>query len=858
VVGIVVVSHSQALAEGVVALAREMGGAKLLIEAAGGVQEPGVLGTDAERVRAAIERAISDDGVLVLMDLGSALMSAEFALEMLAVSSDRVRLSDAPLVEGAVAAAAAASGGATLDEVAAEARDSLKMKASQLGTDAGANDDADDADANTSAPPPPGSPSSPDVQVELTVGNAAGLHARPAVRLIELARSFDAEVTVAKLPGGAAARATSLTAVIALGARCGDTLLVGATGPQAQPAVEALQRLAREGFGDGISRSSPDAPADTAAAAAPPSADTAAAAAPAFADPAAVAIPAPGDVLRGIGAAGGVVLGRARRLHRGSGMQAPAGRPSEAPEQERQRLQDAVVAVREAIEADRERVSVRAGRAEAEIFDAHLALLSDEAMRDPAEQAIGAGAPAERAWYEAAQQVTAVYRGLDDPFLRERAADVLDVAGRVLAALQGSSAQAIDQPGIAIAAELSPGDAAALDPELVTGVATAHGAATSHAAILARALRLPAVVGLGEAALAIAEGSLVLLDGDQGTLVLEPDEVTRREARERGERGAATREAARAHAHADAATRDGTRVQVLANLGRPGEAADAVSLGAEGVGLLRTEFLYLDRSELPDEDEQVSTLREIASALQGRPLVIRTLDAGADKPLPALPMAPEANPYLGVRGIRVSLAHPDVLSTQLRAILRVAAEFSVKVMLPMVATLDEIVQARALLDQARTETGVDAALPLGIMIEVPAAALTAARLAEQADFFSIGTNDLTQYTMAAERGEERLTSLLAGPQPAVLALVHATVQAAAARQRPVGVCGELAGDPATAILLVGLGVSGLSMAPALIPELKATLRTVKLADAQRAAAAALDASDPAQARALALGARQDG
>jgi phosphoenolpyruvate-protein kinase (PTS system EI component) len=304
-------------------------------------------------------------------------------------------------------------------------------------------------------------------------------------------------------------------------------------------------------------------------------------------------------------------------------------------------------------------------------------------------------------------------------------------------------------------------------------------------------------------------------------------------------------------AHENGATRDGTRIEVFANLGSAGEAARAVELGAEGVGLLRTEFLFLDRAELPDEDEQAETLREIAVALDGRPLVVRTLDAGADKPLPALPMPPEANPFLGVRGIRLGLERPEVLVTQLRAILRVTAEgHPLKVMLPMVATLAEIEAARAALEQARGDTGVDAPLEFGIMVEVPAAALTATRLAEHVDFFSLGTNDLTQYTMAAERGNERLAPLLTGPQPAVLRLVEETVRAAAAHGRWVGVCGELAGDPASALLFAGLGVTELSMAPALVPEAKAALRGVDLEQARAAAEAALATDSAAAARAF--------
>ena len=279
-----------------------------------------------------------------------------------------------------------------------------------------------------------------------------------------------------------------------------------------------------------------------------------------------------------------------------------------------------------------------------------------------------------------------------------------------------------------IAGELTPGDAATLDPALVTGIATAHGTATAHAAILARALGLP---GRGRSrrrrSCEIPDGTTVLIDGEAGTLQVDPPDDAQRDAAERRERADQRRASARERAHETGATRDGTRIEVFANLGSAGEAAKAVELGAEGVGLLRTEFLFLDRAELPDEDEQAETLREIAVALDGRPLVVRTLDAGADKPLPALPMPPEANPFLGVRGIRLGLERPEVLATQLRAILRVAAEgHPLKVMLPMVATLDEIHAARAALEQARADTGVDAPLEFGIMVEVPAAALTAA------------------------------------------------------------------------------------------------------------------------------------
>jgi phosphoenolpyruvate-protein phosphotransferase/dihydroxyacetone kinase phosphotransfer subunit len=828
VVGLVVVSHSEALAEGVVALAREMGGEELALEAAGGMDEPGALGTDAERVRAAIERAMSDDGVLVLMDLGSALMSTEFAIEMLDIgpAHPRVLMSEAPLVEGTVAAAVAARGGASLEEVAAEARGALAMKASQLGVDGGAAAGEAAPEVDAAAPP--------DAEARLEVRNAIGLHARPAALFVGVVRNHDAEVRVAKEGGGAPVRATSLTNVVALGARFGDALVVTASGPQASEALDALRALADEGFGDGIASGDAAEPTPAPTAQAPA---------------AAVRAPTGGEVLSGVPASAGVAIGPARHLGRPPGP--PPERAADGAEREGERLDEAIAVAREAIARDREAVAGRAGDAEAAIFDAHGALLDDEAMLEPAREAIALGAPAERAWHDAAEQVAALYRALEEPLLRERATDVLDVGRRVVAAITGDEVAGPAEPGIVIARELTPAEAAGLDPELVRGIATAHGSATAHAAILARALGLPAAVGLGDALLAIDEGTALLLDGEAGTLQVDPDEGLLREAAQRGERLAARRAAAHERAHEPGATRDGTRVEVFANLGSAAEATTAVDMGAEGVGLLRTEFLFLDRPQLPEEDEQVETLRQIAVALGGRPLVVRTLDAGADKPLPALPMPPEVNPFLGVRGIRLTLERPEILATQLRAILRVAAEHPVKAMLPMVATLGEVRAARALLDEARRATGIDATLELGIMVEVPAAALTAEHLAEHVDFFSVGTNDLTQYTMAAERGDERLAGLLAGPQPAVLRLVKATVEAAAARGRWVGVCGELAGDPAAAILLAGLGVTELSMAPALVAEAKAALRAVDLADARAAADAALDAEDADEARRLA-------
>jgi len=431
---------------------------------------------------------------------------------------------------------------------------------------------------------------------------------------------------------------------------------------------------------------------------------------------------------------------------------------------------------------------------------------------------------------------------------------VLDVGRRVLGHLAGTggAAPTLDRAGVLVAEDLTPGQTATLDRDLVRGIATARGSATSHAAILARAFGIPAVVGLGAALLETADGTPVVLDGDAGTVDVDPDAEALAVAERRQEDERRVADERRARAAAPAHTRDGRRIEVAANLGAVGETASAVAEGAEGVGLLRTEFLFLGREDAPDEDEQFAALAEVATALDGRPLVIRTLDVGADKPLPFLAQDPEANPFLGRRGIRLALAHPDLMRAQLRAILRVAAEHeNVKVMFPMVAALSELRAARAMLDEERAALGIDPPLEVGIMVEVPAVAVAAERFAREADFFSIGTNDLAQYTVAAERGNEHVAELATGPVPAVLALVDAVVRGAQAHDRWVGVCGELAGDPLAAALLVGLGVTELSMAPPRIPDVKEALRGIDAGEAAAVARAALDADDAHAVRALA-------
>jgi multiphosphoryl transfer protein len=413
--------------------------------------------------------------------------------------------------------------------------------------------------------------------------------------------------------------------------------------------------------------------------------------------------------------------------------------------------------------------------------------------------------------------------------------------------------EAVDVPpdSIVVAEDLTPSDAASLDRTRVRGFCTTMGSATSHVAILARGLGIPAVAGIDPRALDIPAGTRVILDGDAGTLQLGPsaaeeEEIARRQASTERKRKEELAVAAQA-----AVTRDGHRVEVVANIGDEREARQVPDVGGEGVGLLRTEFLFLERRTAPDEDEQARTYEAIARALgPDRILVIRTLDVGGDKPLPYLPIGAEANPFLGERGVRVTLNRPDVFRPQIRAILRAArGTQKLAVMFPMISTIAEWRMARELVEQERTQLGVRP-IQIGIMIETASAALMADRFAEEADFFSIGTNDLTQYTLAMDRGNPRLAAQVDALHPAVLRLIERTVAGAHAHKRWVGVCGALAGDLQAVPVLVGLGIDELSVAVPIVPAVKARVRSLSLADCKETARQALNATDGADVREL--------
>jgi multiphosphoryl transfer protein len=486
--------------------------------------------------------------------------------------------------------------------------------------------------------------------------------------------------------------------------------------------------------------------------------------------------------------------------------------------------------------------------AEAGILEAQALMLDDPALLDGATELITQGRPADEAVAATMAPFAEMLRASPDPVFQARAVDVEDVVEQLRHALQGVTGTPPPprQPSILVARDLAPSQTAGLDRALVLGFATEQGSATAHTAILARALGLPAVVGIAGLVDAVEDGQAVLLDGDEGTLTIDPpaDAVA-----------TVPSSAPPATDSEPAVTRDGRRVEIGCNAAGVEDARRAAAAGADGIGLLRSEFLFLGSDRLPSEDEQVAVLEEVATAMGERPVILRTLDVGADKPLPSLPQPPEANPALGVRGLRLQLLRrPDLLLDQMRAALRVSARHPLRLMFPMVSTVDEVRQVKALLAQARLDVNANATdgngMPVGIMIEVPAAAVGADALAAEVDFFSLGTNDLTQYLFAADRTNPELAPLADSLHPALLRMIDQVVKAAHRRRRWVGLCGEMASDLWAVPLLVGLGIDELSVHPPAVARIKALVRSLDAAECGRAARAALKLDGGAAVRRL--------
>lgn len=556
--------------------------------------------------------------------------------------------------------------------------------------------------------------------------------------------------------------------------------------------------------------------------------------------------------LQGIPAAHGLAIGKA--AHFATFEWPHAAKQGGDPKMERERLQAALENANAQLQALVEKVAAQVGASEAQVFEAQRMFLSDPALLAKAEEELNSGFDAASAWFAACEHFAQQLDRLGDETLRARAADVRDVAQRVASILHGlDGMREYAAESILIARDLTPSQTACLDTTKILAFCTAEGGATSHTAILAKALGLPAVVGLGEAILSVGEGAPLLVDGEQGVVIVSPDETTRDHFYRRWKDIQEIKRLAMAHAGEPAITRDGKRIHILANIGNLEEVPIALEYGAEGVGLLRTEFLFLGRDSPPDEETQFLAYRSVLEQFRGAPIIVRTLDVGGDKEIPYLRLPKEANPYLGYRAIRISLNEREAFKTQLRAVLRASWLGKLRVMFPMIATLEEICEAKALLEEARQELraknqAFNAYMPVGMMVEVPAAALMAERFADEVDFFSIGTNDLTQYVFAAERGNPRLAQLNDPCHPAVLRLIEQVVDAARLRGIWVGVCGEMAGDSEAIPLLLGLGVDELSMSPSLIPLAKETVRRWRLEQAQALARQAVHMKSAAEVR----------
>ncbi len=840
-VALVIVSHSAQLAAGVAELAGQMAqGATPIAVAGGGAGD--ILGTSADKILAAVQSVSGPDGVLVLLDLGSAILAAEMALEMLDDGQQhRVALSFAPLVEGAVASAIEASLGRSLTEVKQAAEKTANVTQLQLLKPLSATQE----EPVEAVPPPPPSLQPGFLQEQLTLTNPSGLHARPASLFVQTAGRFRAQVEVSGR--GRQAEATSIIGVLSLGIRDGDTITLRASGEEAEAAMKALRELVRVNFYEA-------SPEVTAAEQAPPQ-ETGVQQAPGVQSPLPAA-QAVQDMWQGVSTSPGVAIGPALLYTSSSLPLSALERRAISTDQvvsEQERLRSALSTTAGELHTLTASLEKSIGQRDAAIFEAQALMLRDPALLEDTLHLVEAEhIDAASALALVGEKEATTLEGLDSPLLAARAADVRDAVSRALQHLSDrimvkQDLSALKQPVILLAEDLTPSDTAQLRPETVLGICTTQGGPTAHASILARALGIPAIAGLNQSVMQlIHSGDALGLDADNGLLYYLPSaevraQLTQRLAQQQQQRTALKQAAQQEQA---AVSINGRRIYLLANIGSEAEAEAARQWGAEGVGLLRTEFLFATATTLPGEVEQRNIYAQVFRAFKGtdpdskrRPVVVRTLDAGADKPMPALNsvigMSTEANPQLGLRGIRISLAHQALLEDQIRALLLAAAETEIElhIMFPMITTVDELIMARGVVDRVYeqlkqrqiTLPSYLARVPVGIMVEVPAAVVMAPELAEIADFFSIGSNDLLQYTVACDRTNAAVTHLYNPMQPAVLRLIAQVAEAGRRAGKPVAVCGEMAGNPLLAPVLVGLGVDELSMTPTALPKIRAAL-----------------------------------
>ena len=863
-VGLVIVSHSAQLAQGVVALAQQMTKGAVPLAAAGGADDGkgnDILGTSAERIANAIQSVDSPDGVLVLLDLGSAILSTEFALELLDEKQRaHVHLSYAPLTEGGITAAIEASMGhdiVAVKQAAEQLASAERLKLLKPFEQQGDEETAQATTTETSSPsqqPNVGTDSSrpptPALEASFVLANPAGLHARPASLFVRAAADFQAITEV--VSHGRSAKGSSLVEILALGVRQGDTILVRTHGVDAQAALDALRALIEANFHETIEPSQqkekPSASASRQVSESSTFYETQG------------KTSASRDILQGVVTSPGVAYGSALLYTSHALTLRDVERRTIAPEDiatEERRLRTALDETAQELETLARQLEERIGAADAAIFDAQSLMLQDPELLETALSAIREQhSDAASALAEAGEQYAALLASLSDPLLAARAVDMRDVTSKAIQHLRGQATpqtnlNTLDKPVILVAYDLTPSDTAQFRPDTILGICTVQGGRNAHAAILARALGIPALAGLDEAMLnLIHNGDELGLDAarseqeEMGNLYIRPAVEIKTSLSERMTRQQQERISRQANAQQGPLILDGKHIPLFANVGSVVEAEAARQWGAEGIGLLRTEFLFATATTLPDEDTQRKSYAQVFHAFKSQQedvakqqptiIVARTLDAGADKPMPSLQAMigaqNEANPALGVRGIRIHLAHPELLEQQIRALLRAAVDEQIElhIMFPMITTVEELRTVRTISERVYEQlkqagTQLPARVPLGIMVEVPSAAIMADELAQLADFFSIGANDLLQYTLASDRTNAALATLYNPMQPSVLRLIRQVAVAGNRAGKPVAVCGEIASNALLAPVLIGLGIDELSMTPNAISTVRAAL-----------------------------------
>lgn len=799
-VGIVIVSHSKMLAEGVKELADQMSQNKVAILTAGGLDDEfSPIGTDPFKIKDAVEKLTECDGILVLMDIGSAVMNAELALDLIDEDlKNKILLCEAPLVEGAIAAAAQAMTGADIKAIANEARNGLIGKQSLL-TPINYNTQKVDMEQDDF-----------DKEIKITVPNQLGLHARPSVKLVELVNKFNLTAVVST-NNKPFVDASSISQISTLGAKKDDILIFKVKGNQVNDLEIALNTFVKENFGDPINTNT----------------------AKIKKEPVNKIIPS--DELCGLGVSKGIAIGKAKLLK--NVLVEVKKETVDDTLLEISKLKNSIAIVLNNYKEIQQKTLKLYGKDDAEIFDFHIFMLNDVKIIQQAEQIINnESVSAAYAWYTVYTSLEKKYLNMDDAYLKERASDVVELRTKVINEIQNNLNNDIilTEPAILIVDEIGPAQTLSLDTDKVLGIISMHGGETSHATILARSLGIPAITSVGKAINAIKENEVLAMNGSTGSIVLEseyPEEIKSLILEKEKEDKLLKERFAKAKL--PAVSVDGVEFKILANVSSPKEAKLAFDNGAEGIGLYRTEFLFMNRDSAPTEEEQYTIYKQLCENMEGLPITIRTLDIGGDKQIPYLGISKENNPFLGLRGIRYCLQNIALFKTQLRALCRISADYQIKIMYPMVGVVEEVLSANKILREVQNELKNEQIpynknMQIGIMIEVPSVLFLIPQLAKEIDFLSIGTNDLTQYLLALDRENTNVSKYFSALHPSVLTAVQHIIKLANENNLDVSLCGELARNQKATKLLSGIGLRNFSMSSPAIPSIKEIVRNLNV------------------------------